>query len=29
MDLAEVRRLDAVVLLRYLLAAPAAGPGDG
>jgi 5-amino-6-(5-phosphoribosylamino)uracil reductase len=29
MTLAEVRRLDGVVLLRYLLAAPAGGPGDG
>ena len=29
MALAEVRRLDAVVLLRYVLAASAAGPGDG
>jgi hypothetical protein len=29
MALAEVRRLDAVVLLRYLLAGGAGGPGDG
>jgi 5-amino-6-(5-phosphoribosylamino)uracil reductase len=29
MALAEVRRLDGVVLLRYLLAGPAGGPGDG
>jgi 5-amino-6-(5-phosphoribosylamino)uracil reductase len=29
MALAEVRRLGGVVLLRYLLAAPAGGPGDG
>jgi riboflavin-specific deaminase-like protein len=29
MSLAEVRRLDPVVLLRYVLAASAAGPGDG
>jgi len=29
MTLAEVRRLDGVVLLRYLLTAPAGGPGDG
>ena len=29
MTLAEVRRLDGVVLLRYLLAAPPGGPGDG
>jgi len=26
---AEARRLDGVVLLRYLLAGPAGGPGDG
>jgi hypothetical protein len=29
MALAEVRRLDAVVLLRYLLAAPADGAARG
>jgi hypothetical protein len=29
MALAEARCLDSVVLLRYLLAASAGGPGDG